>query len=78
MAVPIESEPIFRPGTPEALFQGNYRAVDVGRHAYGVSPDGQRFLMIKDDGGGSEDEGPQIVIVENWFEELERLAPAAK
>jgi hypothetical protein len=25
--------------------------------------------------GAAEGEGPQIIVVENWFEELERLVP---
>jgi hypothetical protein len=40
--------------------------------SYDVSPDGQRFLMIKEtDVGG----GQQINLVLNWFEELKRLVP---
>ena len=39
-----------------------------------ISPDGERFLMIRT----LEDTSttpPQIVIVKNWLEELERLVP---
>ncbi len=43
---------------------------------YDVSPDGQRFLMIKE---GGEAEGtsaaPTVILVQNWFEELRRLVP---
>ncbi len=35
------------------------------------SPDGQRFLMIKEAGP----EATQINVVLNWFEELKRLVP---
>ena len=38
---------------------------------YDIHPDGQRFVMVK--GVGNPD--TQIVLVENWFEELERLVP---
>ena len=44
--------------------------------AFAVSPDGQRFLMIKE--GATTDatvEGPEIYVVLNWFEELTRLVP---
>ena len=43
---------------------------------YDVSPDGQRFLMIKA-GGGSDQAAapPSIIVVQNWFEELKRLVP---
>ena len=74
MAVPVETEPTFNPGNPEALFGGPYP--EGGGVQYDVAPDGQRFLMIK--GGGGTD-GPaaqsQIVVVQNWFQELERLVP---
>jgi hypothetical protein len=44
---------------------------------YDVSPDGQRFLMIKPNDAG--DAAPaQINVVLNWFEELKRLAPTGK
>jgi hypothetical protein len=44
---------------------------------YDVSPDGKRFLMLK---AADEDQGVrQIVVVQNWFEELKRrMAPGKK
>jgi hypothetical protein len=39
---------------------------------YDVSLDGRRVLMSRDSGGG---ETPRLVVVETWFEELERLVP---
>ena len=69
MAVPIQTNPSFTPGTPEVLFEGGYFA-GAGR-SYDVAPDGQRFLMIK--AGDPSDESlnaPELIIVENWFEEL--------
>jgi hypothetical protein len=43
---------------------------------FDVSRDGRRFLLIKA-GEGTEQAAPplQIVVVQNWFEELKRLAP---
>ncbi len=72
MAVSIQTEPTFRAGRPEVLFEGSYRATPVpaGLQYYDISPDGQRFLMIK-----REREEAQIHVVLNWFEELKRLAP---
>ena len=75
LAVSVDSGPIFRPGTPEMLFQGGYdEPFDRGQF-YDASLDGQQFLMIKDAGGANGGERSQIIIVENWFEELNRLAP---
>lgn len=41
---------------------------------YDISPDGQRFLMMKA-GGGANQTPPQIVVVQNWLEEPKRLVP---
>ncbi len=40
-----------------------------------ISPDGERFLMIRTLEDTSTTPPPQIVIVKNWLEELERLVP---
>ena len=78
MAVSIDAELTFSPGVPEMLFQGEYlEPADRGQF-YDVSLDGQQFLMIRDPGRTSEDERPLIIIVQNWFEELNRLAPASE
>ena len=43
---------------------------------YDVSPDGRRFLMISNQRNGASAAPPQIVVVQNWLEELKRLVPA--
>ena len=75
MTVPVQTEPGFTPGTPEVVFESDdYPSVGNGRD-YDVSADGQRFLMLTP-AGGAEDAGPpQIILVQNWFEELRRLVP---
>jgi serine/threonine-protein kinase len=40
---------------------------------YDVSPDGKRFLMLKP--AVDQSPAPQIIIVQNWSEELKRLVP---
>jgi eukaryotic-like serine/threonine-protein kinase len=42
---------------------------------YDVSPDGRRFLMIKNSKSGEGSSAERIVYVQNWFEELKRLVP---
>ena len=42
--------------------------------SYDVSSDGQRFLMIKENTSTVAD-GSQLIVVLNWFEELNRLVP---
>jgi serine/threonine-protein kinase len=74
MAVPVEPGTSLTFGRPTMLFQGNYPSPNTGRGLFDVSPDGQRFLMIKNVEGG-EAARPQIVVVENWDQELKRLVP---
>lgn len=56
-------------------FTGGLGASTTGR-TYDVSPDGRRFLMIKQGGSGDQaSTPPQIIVVQHWFEELRRLVP---
>lgn len=76
MAVEITSQPTFSVGRPKMLFEGPYLPTPITFPYYDVSPDGQRFLMIKP----SEQTSPlnQIVVVQNWFEELKQKVPTGK
>jgi serine/threonine-protein kinase len=59
---------------PVRILKEGYVAGAQGR-TYDVSPDGQRFLMIKRAVTDANAPPPQIVVVRNWFEELKRLVP---
>ena len=43
--------------------------------AYDASPDGQRFLLIKEGASDASAPAPSFVVVQNWIEELNRLVP---
>ena len=75
MAAAIETDGGFRPGAVRVLFAGNYYNDREVRN-YDLSPDGTRFLMIKED-EADDGAGPltELIVVENWFEELIRRAP---
>ena len=74
MAVEITTQPTFRAGTPALLFEGQYYYEPGPVSAnYDITPDGQRFLMVKE--GEREEAATQINVVLNWFEELKRLVP---
>jgi eukaryotic-like serine/threonine-protein kinase len=46
---------------------------------YDVSPDGQRFLMLKQVAAPEQSASPaRIVVVQNWLEELKRLVPTRR
>ena len=77
MRVPVETDPTFTAGNPEVLFKTQYYFARSTR-TYDIAPDGQRFLMVNE--GALTDEAntsaqPQIILIENWFEELQRLVP---
>ncbi len=75
MAVAIQTEPDFDPGSPVLLFEGDHdlREMDPrGSPNYDIGPDG-RFLMIKAD---PNPPSTQINFIVNWFEELKRLVPS--
>ena len=76
MVVPVETDPTFNAGDPEVLFEQQY-VFALSYRTYDLAPDGQRFLMVKEAAAGDDAEGPvaQIILVENWFEELRRLVP---
>jgi serine/threonine protein kinase/Tol biopolymer transport system component len=62
---------------PTKLFEGDYGAAAFhsGR-TYDVSPDGRRFLMIKNGGAGDPNATPaSMVVVLNWTEELKQRVP---
>ena len=75
--VPVETGETFRHGASELMFRGNYFFQTTER-TWDVSPDGRRFLMIGLGESGASGEAPpppNVVIVENWFEELKQLVP---
>ena len=62
-------------GRPTVLFKGSYvtHSIPAGLQYYDISPNGKRFLMMKE--GDIKQEQAQINVVLNWFEELKRLVP---
>jgi hypothetical protein len=74
MAVPVTTTPAFSAGAAHLLFEGPFR-VDGPFRGYDVTPDGQRFLMVR-----AVEQPParitQMVLVQNWFQELKAKAPA--
>ncbi len=71
MVVPIQMEPTFRAEKPRLLAEGPLYYAFIPTPQYDISPDGKRFVMVKEGGYDLT----QINVVLNWFEELERLVP---
>ena len=64
------------PGTPTLLFEGDYDLkIGSGASNYDVTPDGQGFVMIRTPDSQESAGITQITLVQNWFQELERLVP---
>ena len=75
-AVSIRIDPSFDFGNPEVVIDKLTSVLSgaPGR-TYDVSPDGERFLMIKERSADDETPRAELILVQNWFEELKRLVP---
>ena len=79
-AVRIQEGSNFTFGNPEVVFEetsffgGSGSGRGMGR-TYDVSPDGKRFLMIKEGDPADKTEPTQLILVQNWTDELKRLVP---
>jgi hypothetical protein len=79
MSVDVRRGGSWTAGTPARLIDARYYGGTrlAGTANYYVSPDGKRFLMLKESGADSNSP-PTIVVVQNWTEELKRLVPSAR
>jgi serine/threonine-protein kinase len=77
MRVGVERSASWSATTPTLLVkEGYFTTPSLRGRTYDVSPDGQRFLMIKEGGGTDQTAAPpQIIVVQNWTEEWKRLVP---
>jgi serine/threonine protein kinase/Tol biopolymer transport system component len=73
MSVPVETQPTFKAGTPRVLFETSSY---LGAGNYDVAPDGQHFVMIKQEGASTSP--TELNVILNWFDELKRRAPPEK
>jgi len=75
--VDVRTDTSFTAGKPRLLFEALRFAWGWPSRSWDISPDGQRFLMVK-----QEERKPQpvteMILVLNWFEELRRLCPTGK
>jgi serine/threonine-protein kinase len=78
MRVGVERALSWAATTPTLLVKDGYSTSPGGffGRTYDISPDGQRFLMIKE-GGGTDQTAtpPSLIVVQHWVEELKRLVP---
>jgi hypothetical protein len=72
--VPVSTQTQLTAGVPQLLFVGTFLRHSAGARPFDVTPDGQRFVMIKS--GNAVDDANAIIVVQHWDEELKRLVPA--
>ena len=67
------------PSTPEPLFKvpGIFVDLDLGLdRGWDVTANGERFLFaLRDDAGAGRDTAMELILIQNWAKELQRLAP---
>ena len=67
MVVAVQTDPILRIGRPQVVLESR----DARRDNVGVAPGG-RVLRLS---SRTTEGPPELRVILNWFEELERLAP---
>lgn len=80
MVARVGTGPSFSRSQPEPLFDmGAYALLrDPWANADDVSPDGRRFLMIREVTPGEDADGPpRVRVVQNGTQELKRLMPVS-
>ncbi len=66
MRVPVTADAEFRIGGAAPLFSHPGLISSWPQQEYDVSPDGQRFVLVKD----LRESSPSIEVVQNWFAEF--------
>jgi len=72
MAVSLETRPAFAVSKSRLLFEAPYAHISSDIPNYDVAPDGQRFLMVREN--QQKTTVTQLNVVINWFEELKQRA----
>jgi hypothetical protein len=73
-SVHVDPGPAFSSDAPKKVLPRAYVATiqTYGGRQYDVSRDGRRFLMMKPAAVTNNSEGPSLIVVQNFFEELRR------
>ncbi len=73
----VWTDTAFSPAKPRLLFeQAGYR-MSLPTGCWDIALDGQKFLMVKLDERKPQP-ATEMILVQNWFEELKRLCPTGK
>ena len=78
MRVTVKPGDTWAASAPKQVLPGDGLRVggdDFPMRTYDVSRDGRRFLVLKNAPMQKREAGPNIIVVQNWFEELKRRVP---
>jgi eukaryotic-like serine/threonine-protein kinase len=70
MAVPVVTGNTFEAGTPVKLFNASHYVADDRHHEYDVSPDDQKFIVVRN----SQKNSQTLGVVVNWGADIKRLS----
>jgi predicted transcriptional regulator len=73
--VAIQTTPRFEIGEPTVAAAGNYVRSGKYFRQYDITPDGERFLMIRHN---PPQPATAFRVIQNWFEELKAKVPISK
>ena len=73
--IEVQTQPAFRAGKPEPLFEGRFELRTAPLRNWDVSPDGKQFVFVA---GGADSGAREVDVVLNWAQELDRAAGGAK
>ncbi len=81
MSVRVSRRPSWEASTPSEVVKAGYMTSPGGSpgRTYDISPDGQRFLLIKQ-GAAPGENAPhaKLILALNWTEDLRRLVPSSR
>lgn len=72
----ITPKPTMKISNPEVVIESDAVVLASEARNYDIGPDGEQFLVLKPiESGAKSTLNRELFIVENWFEEIKRLAP---
>ncbi len=76
MAVPVQFGTALAAGHPKVLFDFAMLPILGGSRPYDIAPDGRFLIIPSGQADVTDGTAQEIVVVQNWTEELKRLVPA--
>ena len=73
MRVGVTTQRGFSSTAPARLLER--ACADGTERSYDIHPDGERFIVLEEVAEETVDPTARLALVQNWFQELERLVP---